>query len=180
MLRSILLVACTLLVPAIVLAGTYYRYTTDSGSTAFADKLDRVPERYRDKAEEIQSQSILDYPRTTIEERKERRPEKPVNEEYSYEVPVQRQLAPGNQPSVGGGITVELQPGVRVTVPEEPNAEPLRVHRRYYWDGINEFSRTQITRDGQVLVDMTEDADPFLKWDTDDVEMPYSDPGQDD
>ena len=178
MLRSTLLFAVALLVPAIVLAGTYYRYTTDSGSTAFADKLDRVPERYRDKAEEVPAQSILDYQRTTIAEPR-KRPEQPTAHEYSYEVPGQQRSAPSS-PSTTGGITIELQPGVRVTVPEDANAEPLRVHRRYYWDGINEFSRTQITRDGQVLVDMTEDADPFLKWDTDDVEMPYADPGQDD
>ena len=46
------------------------------------------------------------------------------------------------------------------------------MHRRFYNDGIGDFTRTQITHDGKVLVELTEDREPYVKWDGDDVEMP--------
>ena len=169
MLKSILLVAVTLLAPAIVLAGTYYRYTTDSGSTAFADKLDRVPERYRDSATEVPAQSIFDYPRTTVTEKPAPTPEAAQPAPTAQPV-IQLPGYPGA--TADSGIVLELQPGIRVRVPEQDDDKPLRVHRRFYNDGIGDFTRTQITHDGKVLVELTEDREPYVKWDGDDVEMP--------
>jgi hypothetical protein len=47
-------------------AGTLYRWVTESGTLAFADDPKRVPERYRDSAETIETEGGLDdYDRFT-------------------------------------------------------------------------------------------------------------------
>lgn len=46
-------------------AGTLYRWTTESGSLAFADDPRRIPERYRASAEEIQTDGLTGYDRLT-------------------------------------------------------------------------------------------------------------------
>ena len=55
--------AATLAVPAH--AGTMYRWETDNGTLAFADDVKRIPDRYREKAEAIASQSLDGYHRFT-------------------------------------------------------------------------------------------------------------------
>jgi len=46
-------------------AGTLYRWQTENGTLAFADDPKRIPERYRESAEEIQTESLDGYGRYT-------------------------------------------------------------------------------------------------------------------
>lgn len=179
MLKSILLVAVTLLVPAIVLAGTYYRYTTDSGSTAFADKLESIPERYRGDAEEIPAQSLFDYERTTITEKQ---PEVKAHEFAPSGSRFDASADAGRGVHTDSGVVIQIDPGVRLTVPEDDDSEPIRVHKRHYTaieTGATQV-RTQITRNGQVLVDITEDQLLSAQDDYDDFDMPHERSREDD
>ncbi|MFO7181773.1 MAG: DUF4124 domain-containing protein, partial [Pseudomonadota bacterium] len=58
-------VAAVLAVGAPAGAGTLYRWQTESGTLAFADDPKRIPERYRDVAEEIQTDGLDGYERFT-------------------------------------------------------------------------------------------------------------------
>lgn len=58
-------VAGSLLVGSAAGAGTLYRWTTESGSVAYADDLKRVPERYRDRVDTVTSEALADYGRLT-------------------------------------------------------------------------------------------------------------------
>lgn len=60
---SVGLLVATLAVPAA--AGSFYRYQTDDGGIAFTDDAKRVPERYRDGAEEIRRDGFDDFDRYT-------------------------------------------------------------------------------------------------------------------
>src|SRR5690606_27230374 len=46
-------------------AGTLYRWQTENGTLAFADDPKRIPERYREGAEEIHTEGLDDYERFT-------------------------------------------------------------------------------------------------------------------
>lgn len=60
-----LLAAAVLLASAPAGAGTLYRWQTESGTLAFADDPKRIPERYRESAEQIQTEGLDGYGRYT-------------------------------------------------------------------------------------------------------------------
>lgn len=46
-------------------AGTLYKWTADDGSVAYSDDLERIPERYRDRAETLETGGLDGYERFT-------------------------------------------------------------------------------------------------------------------
>lgn len=60
-----LLGGALLLAAAPAPAGTLYRWTTEDGTLAFADDARRIPERYREGAEEVQTEGLTGYQRLT-------------------------------------------------------------------------------------------------------------------
>lgn len=60
-----LLAASVLLASAPAGAGTLYRWQTENGTLAFADDPKRIPERYRESAEQIQTENLDGYDRFT-------------------------------------------------------------------------------------------------------------------
>jgi hypothetical protein len=60
-----LLAAAVLLASAPAGAGTLYRWQTENGTLAFADDPKRIPERYRESAEQIQTEGLDGYGRYT-------------------------------------------------------------------------------------------------------------------
>lgn len=60
-----LAVAGLALAPAGAQARTLYRWTTDDGGIAFADDAKRIPERYRERAEQITTEGLSGYARFT-------------------------------------------------------------------------------------------------------------------
>ena len=60
-----LLAGTVLVATAPASAGTLYRWETENGTLAFADDPKRIPERYRESAEEIQTQGLDGYGRYT-------------------------------------------------------------------------------------------------------------------
>ena len=71
-----------LLTPALASAD-YFRYETDEGVVSFTDDLKQIPSRYKDAAEPISEQSLVNYRRVTIVPRGASNTAAPTNFERS-------------------------------------------------------------------------------------------------
>ena len=56
------------------LAGTVYKWTTESGTTSFTDDPKRIPARYKESAERRQTGSLRNYSRFTVAESTAKKP----------------------------------------------------------------------------------------------------------
>jgi hypothetical protein len=126
------------LVPRVA-AADYWRYQTDSGSTAFTDDAKNIPAKYRDTAERIPERPLSSYPRLSVVDPV--RPAPTPNGVAEAPVPVfpwpVASAAPA-QPSAPvppqDRVSMEVD-GVRIDVDSEMGQdEPISVDKRQWTD----------------------------------------------
>ena len=134
-------------------AGTYYRYETER-SVAFTDKLENVPSRYRDTAVAIESQTLLDYERTTVSEQATPPAPRPVEGAIAGVTPRPQALA--SVIAVPDTVSVEIGGGVSIST-DEAHDEPLRVeHDVFRWEDGRYTRFTIIRRGDKILAEIRE------------------------
>jgi hypothetical protein len=120
-----------------IAAAEYWRYETDSGSTAFTDDAKNIPAKYRSSAVKIAEESLFTYKRLSLVDPV--KPATPRSVASEAAVPVfpwpANTAAPAppareNHPSDRVSIDVE---GVRIDV--DPNSEePIYIDKQQYTD----------------------------------------------
>jgi hypothetical protein len=132
------------LVPRLA-AADYWRYETDSGSTAFTDDAKNIPAKYRDGAVKIAEESLATYRRLSIVEKTPAvAPRPPAYSSMAPEVTAEpsqpgypRELAEGlpRQRINRLGINVE---GIQVDMDTDQD-EPITIDKRQYMDGNGDY-----------------------------------------
>ena len=135
-------------------AGTYYRYTTESGSLAFTDELKRVPARYRDAVEEIEARDLRDYERTSVSEPGA----STVAVESSLSSIEERERPTSAEPPRrASSITLDSGEGVLIEVPAS-DEEPVTVkHDILRWENGRLHRYTIIRRGGRLVAKIRQD-----------------------
>ena len=129
-----------------VAAADYWRYQTDSGSTAFTDDAKNIPAKYRATAERIPEAPLATYPRLSVVDPTPARPtrnsvaEAPAVPVFPWPV---ASAAPAAQPPAPVppqdrvSLTVD---GVRIDVdPEMGQDEPISVDKRQWEDSDGNY-----------------------------------------
>jgi len=122
----------------------YWRYETDSGSTAFTDDAKNIPAKYRASAVKIAEESLFTYPKLSIVD-----PVKPTPSRVAPEaaaVPVFPWPAGAAAPvaAVGGDnhprdrVSVDVE-GVRVDVDADSSEEPIYIDKQQYSDSNGDY-----------------------------------------
>ena len=146
MMLPVLVFQIAWLAPGSAEATTFYRYQTER-SVAFTDKLENVPERYRDSIEEVEPASIHDYSRATHTER--------LADPMVRSTPEEPRAAPA--PAVST-VTLEVGPGVFVDVPTGEGTEPVTVHKGWTRDDSEQVYPYTIVKQGErVILDLRDD-----------------------
>jgi hypothetical protein len=133
-----------------------FRYTQDNGTQAFGDTLERIPARYRDKAERTPDQPLADYARLTVTERpREKAAGLRVPEDTTSLVAERAAALHAASTDPSGGdfdALLEVAPGVLVPVArEDGDEEPIRVERSFRWiDG--RYTRLVTLRRGPDVI----------------------------
>jgi len=120
-----------------IAAAEYWRYETDSGSTAFTDDAKNIPTKYRANAVKIAEESLLSYKRLSVVEPVKVAPRSVANEAPA--VPVFPW--PAGQPAQAterdnhprDRVSIEVE-GVRVDVDADNSAEPIYIDKQQYTD----------------------------------------------
>ena len=135
-------------------AETFYRYETEK-SIAYTDKLENVPERYRESAVPVLAEDLFSYSRTTIAENHPPTPRPGrLDAIDASQAPPRAAAAPARQP-----IVVYDQTGVTVMADgEDPDNEgPVRVERNVYrWEEGSLYQYTVVRRGERVLAEIRE------------------------
>lgn len=108
-----LVAGAVLLAAAPAGAGTLYRWETDDGTLAFADDPKRIPDRYREGVEEIQTEGLDGYERYT--------PTDAAAQQEQADQLTERLEGLREQ----SGIGVEEEPAGAVVIEEPPAQHPL-------------------------------------------------------
>jgi hypothetical protein len=119
----------------------YWRYETDSGSTAFTDDAKNIPAKYRDSAVKIAEESLFTYKRLSIVD-----PVKPATPSgvnapnaavpvFPWPAPVAA-VAP-SAPQTSPRVSIDVE-GVRIDV--DPNQdEPIYIDKRQYTNAEGDY-----------------------------------------
>ncbi|HTO52524.1 MAG TPA: hypothetical protein VMR50_03980 [Myxococcota bacterium] len=129
------------LVPRLA-AAEYWRYETDSGSTAFTDDAKNIPAKYRASALKIAEESLSTYRRLSVVQTTPAVAPRPpayamAPEEVTAEPQRPRELAEGlpRQRINRLGINVE---GIQVDMDADQD-EPITIDKRQYMDGNGDY-----------------------------------------
>lgn len=143
-----------------IAAADYWRYETDSGSTAFTDDAKNIPAKYRASAVKIAEESLFTYKRLSIVDPVKPTPRRVAETEavpvFPWPVPAPAATAAAVAPSdrhPDERVSVDVE-GIRIDV--DPDAdEPLYVDKRQYTDADGNYiehggymSATTIVRRG--------------------------------
>jgi hypothetical protein len=141
-------------------AAEYWRYETDSGSTAFTDDVKNIPAKYRASAVKIAEESLFTYKRLSVVD-----PVKPTPRSVASADAVPMSPSPTAAASIASAapasdrhpeerVSIDVE-GVRIDV--DPDAdEPLYIDKRQYTDADGNYiehggymSATTIVRRGE-------------------------------
>jgi hypothetical protein len=141
---------CLAGIPAAARADVF-AYEQDNGTKAFTDKIERVPAKYKAKAQRRPDPKLFEYPRTTIvavkpEPKKAVRPVEPAPAYVSGDSLASSQPAPRQ-------ALIEVTPGISIPVDLEDDS-PLRVERRYRWIGGRYTPVTVVSQGERVLAEI--------------------------
>jgi hypothetical protein len=121
-----------------VAAADYWRYETDSGSTAFTDDAKNIPAKYRDSAVKIAEESLFTYKRLSlVDPIKPATPPSVANQAPA--VPVfpwpagSVAQAPEADRHPRDRVSVDVE-GVRVDVDADNSDEPIYIDKQQYSD----------------------------------------------
>ncbi|MFI5317311.1 MAG: hypothetical protein ACHQ6T_16550 [Myxococcota bacterium] len=125
-----------------IAAAEYWRYETDSGSTAFTDDAKNIPAKYRTSAVKIAEESLASYKRLSVVETtsapKPRRLAADAVTEPVSPWPVGAAAQAPPRPSYPSDrISIDVD-GVRVDVDADAD-EPITIDKRQYMDMNGEF-----------------------------------------
>lgn len=142
-----------------IAAAEYWRYETDSGSSAFTDDAKNIPAKYRASAVKIAEESLFTYKRLTIVEPIQASTPRSVAGDAAA-VPVfpwpvgAAAQAPERESHPGGRIGIDIE-GVRIDIDAEADGEPIYIDKRQYVDMNGDYidhggtmSATTIVRRG--------------------------------
>ena len=149
--------ACLLCLAGIPSAGRadVFAYEQENGTKAFTDKLERVPARYKAKAQRRADPKLWEYKRTTIVTPAARTPQRPVEPVIAF--PGGDSLA--SQEVAPRRALVEVTPGLTIPVELEDDS-PLRVERKYRWIG-GRYAPVVVVRQGDRVLAEIEKAERF-------------------
>jgi hypothetical protein len=124
------------LVPRLA-AADYWRYETDSGSTAFTDDAKNIPAKYRASAVKIAEQPLAGYRKLTVVQKDPAVTRKSVAPELAAAAPVRSEAPVGvASPDVQRlGINVS---GVQVDIDADAD-EPIHIDKRQWVDGQGDY-----------------------------------------
>jgi hypothetical protein len=135
-----------------------YAYEQDNGTRAFTDKLERVPAKYKAKAERRPEPKLAEYPRTTLVAVPPR-----VREGSERTGTVARAFRGYADESTSAYAepkrTLLVEPVRGLSIPVEVEGdEPVRVERTFRWIG-GRYTPVRIVRQGaRVLAEISEDS----------------------
>ena len=137
-------------------ATTYYRYETER-SVAFTDKLENVPERYRESAVPMLAGDIASYERTTIAEDHPPRPRPGRLDAIDASQAAPRAAAAPRTPIIvydDTGVTIMAERGD----PEDPDSNvPIRVEKDVFrFEEGTIWKYTIVRRGDRVLAEIRE------------------------
>jgi hypothetical protein len=126
-----------------VAAAEYWRYETDSGSTAFTDDAKNIPTKYRAGAVKIAEESLFTYKRLSLVE--------PIQPTPHSVAPTAEPVAPPQREAPATGRLVFDVEGIPMEL--ESNGEPIRIERRSNMHADGEYTQygpgsTTIVRQG--------------------------------
>jgi hypothetical protein len=124
-----------------VAAAEYWRYETDSGSTAFTDDAKNIPAKYRASAVKIAEEPLTTYKRLSIVEPVQPTPSRVAPEAAAVPVfpwPVgSAAQAPAGENHPSDRIAIDVE-GVRIDV--DPNSEePIYIDKQQYTDANGDY-----------------------------------------
>ena len=136
-----------LLTPALASAD-YFRYETDEGVVSFTDDLKQIPSRYKDAAEPISEQSLVNYRRVTIVPRGASNTAAPTSFERSS-------LDTSTEPTRAAQSRVQISSNPSTTRFELPagTRPPTHIERYTEWRWVDGryVPHTVVEKDGQVI-----------------------------
>lgn len=155
MMLPVLVFQIAWLAPGSAEATTFYRYQTER-SVAFTDKLENVPERYRESAVPVLAEDLSSYEKTTIAEDHPPTPRPGRLDAIDAEQAAPRTAvrAPAPAPFVVYDTT-----GVTIMADgNDPDGQgPIRVERNVYrWEEGSLYQYTVIRRGERVLAEIRE------------------------
>ncbi len=150
--------ACLLCLAGIPAAGRadVFAYEQENGTKAFTDKLERVPAKYKARAQRRADPKLWEYRRTTIVAPVAKAPAKPTVE------PAVATLSGDSLASKAPAprrALVEVSPGLSIPVDVEDDA-PVRVERKYRWIG-GRYGLVVVVRQGDRVLAEIEQAERF-------------------
>jgi len=129
----------------------YWAYTTDSGTRAYTDDRDAIPERYRTEAVRESNVPLSDYQRSSTILR---HPDMRSLHDRRVELDAAAPGASGRQVRSPRGVSVDLGGGLEVEVADAGDA-PLRVERSVHrWEGGRLHSYTIVKQGDRVLAEI--------------------------
>jgi hypothetical protein len=134
-----------------------FAYEQENGTKAFTDKLERVPAKYKAKAQRRADPKLWDYKRTTIlalpaRPKVMKRAVEPVRGFEAGDSLASREAAPRQ-------AFVEVTPGLTVPI-DVDDESPLRVERKYRWIG-GRYTPVVVVRQGDRVLAEIEKAERF-------------------
>jgi hypothetical protein len=142
-------------IPAAVRADVF-AYEQENGTKAFTDKLDRVPAKYKAKAQRRPDPKLWEYKRTTILAPPAKTSRSPVSPAF---VTLEGGDSLATQDVVSRRALVEVTPGLTIPVDLEDES-PLRVERKYRWIG-GRYAPVVVVRQGDRILAEIEKAERF-------------------
>jgi hypothetical protein len=125
-----------------IAAAEYWRYETDSGSTAFTDDAKNIPAKYRASAVKIAEESLFTYKRLSIVEPVQPTPSRVAPTAAAVPVfpwPVgSAQVAPAGDNHPRDRVSVDVD-GVRIDVDADSSEEPIYIDKQQYTDTNGDY-----------------------------------------
>jgi len=128
-----------------VAAADYWRYQSDSGSTAFTDDAKNIPAKYRASAERIPEQPLSSYPRLSVVDPVRPAPtpngvgEAPAVPVFPWPVASAAPAVPPAPVPPQDRVSMEVD-GVRIDVDSELGQdEPISVDKRQWTDADGNY-----------------------------------------